>query len=160
IEVVEHHLGHFATAQLDHHAHAVLVGLVTQLADALEFLFLDQLGDALDQLGLVYLVRQLVDDDLLPAADLVDILDLAAGTHVNAATAGAVGLDDTGTAIDDAGGGEVRTGKVLHQLVDGDIRIGDHRQTAVDHLGEVVRRDRSEERRAGKQRRYRGRRAR
>src|SRR5690606_36676877 len=71
----------------------------------------------------------------------VDILDLAAGTHVNAATAGAVGLDDTGTAIHDAVGGEVRARNVLHQLVDGDMRIGDHRQTAVDHLGDVVRRD-------------------
>src|SRR5690606_7804989 len=141
VQVVEDDLGHLATTQLDDHTHAVLVGLVAQLADALELLFLDQLGNTLDQLGLVNLVGQLVDDDLLAAPDLVDILDFAAGPDIDTTPAGLVGLDDSRTAIDDAGGGEVRARYVFHQLVDGDIRIGDDRQTAIDHLGQVVRRN-------------------
>src|SRR5690606_11011972 len=141
VQVVEDDLGHLATTQLDDHTHAVLVGLVAQLADALELLFLDQLGNTLDQLGLVNLVGQLVDDDLLAAADLVDILDFAAGPDIDTTPAGLVGLDDSRTAIDDAGGGEVRARYVFHQLVDGDIRIGDDRQTAIDYLGQVVRRN-------------------
>jgi hypothetical protein len=38
--------------------------------------FFDQLGDLLDQTRLVQLVRQLGDDDLLAATDLVDVFDL------------------------------------------------------------------------------------
>lgn len=104
VEVVEDHLRHFATAQLDHDAHAVLVGLVTQLGDAFELLLFHQLGDLLDQAGLVQLVWQFGDNDLLATTDLVDVLDRRAGAHVNAATAGAVGFDDTGATVDDRGG--------------------------------------------------------
>ena len=44
VEVVEDDLRDLAAAQLHHHAHAVLVGLVPQLGDPLDALFLDQLG--------------------------------------------------------------------------------------------------------------------
>ncbi|MNZ23668.1 hypothetical protein D3C78_407870 [compost metagenome] len=141
VEVVEHHLRHLAATQLDDHAHAVLVRLVAQLADALELLLLDQLGDLLDQARLVQLVGQLGDHQLLAAADLVDVLDLDAGAHVDASTAGAVGLDDAGATVDDPRGGEVRAGDVVHQLVDGQLGVVDQRQAAVDHLAQVVRRD-------------------
>ena len=62
-QVVQHHFGDFAALELDDHAHAVLVGLVAQVGDALDFLVADQLGDALDQARLVHLVGQLGDDD-------------------------------------------------------------------------------------------------
>ncbi len=141
VEVVEDHLRHFATTQLDHDAHAVLVGLVTQLGDAFELLLFHQLGDLLDQASLVQLVRQLGDDDLLAAANLVDVFDGGAGAHVNAATAGAVGFDDAGTTVDDRGGREVRTRDVLHQLIDGQLGIVDEGQATVDDFTKVVRRD-------------------
>ena len=67
VEVVEHDLGHFAALELDHHAHAVLVGLIAQLRDAFDLLVAHQLGDALEQPRLVHLVRQLGDDDRLTA---------------------------------------------------------------------------------------------
>src|SRR3546814_1157740 len=67
VEVVEHHLGLVAALDLDVDAHVVLVGLVAQLADALELLFLDQVGDLLDQPRLVHLVRDLGDDDRFAA---------------------------------------------------------------------------------------------
>ena len=76
-EVVEHHLGDFAALQLDDDAHAVLVGLVAQLGDAVDFLVAHQLGDALEQARLVHLVRQLGDDDGLAPADLVDVFEIA-----------------------------------------------------------------------------------
>ena len=68
-EVVEHHFGDFAALELDDDAHAVLVGLVAQVGDAVDFLVARQLGDALDQPRLVHLVRQFGDDDgLAPPA--------------------------------------------------------------------------------------------
>ena len=45
-EVVEDDLGDFAALQLDHHAHARLVGLVAQVGDAFELLLAHQLADA------------------------------------------------------------------------------------------------------------------
>ncbi len=72
-QVVQHHVRQLAAAQFDDDAHAVLVGLVPQLADALDLLVAHQLSDLLDQPGLVHLVRQLGDDDGL-AAPVVDLL--------------------------------------------------------------------------------------
>src|SRR5262249_32549406 len=104
-QVVQQHVGHRVAAHFDDHAHAVLVGLVAQLGDALDRLLLDQLGDLLDQPRLVDLVRQLADDDRL--ATVLVGLDIGLGAHQDAAATGLVRLDDAGGAVDDAGGREV-----------------------------------------------------
>src|SRR5690606_9782521 len=140
VQVVEHHFRHFTLAQLDNDAHAVLVGLVTQLGNALDLLFLDQLGDLLDQPRLVHLVRNLGNDDGLLATTL-HILDFCTGTGVDTATAGAIRLHDAGATVDDAGGGEIRALDVFHQLIDGQLAVLDQRQTAIDHFAQVVRRN-------------------
>ena len=59
--------GDLAALELDHDAHAVAVGLVAQVGDALDLLLAHQLGDALDQPRLVDLVGDLGDDDRLRA---------------------------------------------------------------------------------------------
>ena len=139
VEVVQHDLGGFAALDLDVDAHAVLVGLVAQLADAFELLFLHQLGDLLDQPRLVDLVRDLGDDDRLAA--VVRDLDLGLGAHAHAAAAGAIGHVDAADAVDDAGRGEIRARDVLHQAIDVDLRLVEQRDRRVDHFREVVRRD-------------------
>ena len=139
IQIIEHHFGHFATTQLDNHAHAVLIRLVAQLRDTFNLLLFDQLGDLFDQTCLVQLVRQLVNDDLLTTTHLVDVFNFAAGPHVYTATAGVVGLYDTGTAIDNARSREVWAGDMLHQIIDGHIRVGDQGQATVNHFRQVMR---------------------
>ena len=139
-EVVDHHLAGLAALDLDHHPQAVLVGLVTQLGDALDLLVLHEFGDLLDQPRLVHLVGQLVDDDVV-ATGLVVMLDGVAGAHVDAPAAGAIGLEDAGTAVDDAAGGEVRAGNMLDQVVDAQGIVVDQRQAGVDDLAHVVGRD-------------------
>ena len=106
VEVVEDDVRDLAALQLDHDAHAVLVGLVAQLRDALDQLAAHQVGDALEQPRLVHLVRQLGDDDRL-AAVRVDLLDLGLRPHDDAAAAGRVGVVDLARAVDDAGGREI-----------------------------------------------------
>ena len=140
IEIVQHHLAGLAAAQLDHHAQAVLVRLVAQLRDALDALFLDQLGDLLDQPRLVQLVGDLGDDDGVATARVVGD-HLGARPHVDAPAPGAVGLDDAQAAVDDAAGREVRARDDLDQVVDLERRVVDQRQAGPDHLAEVVRRD-------------------
>src|SRR5690606_32576975 len=140
VQVVQHHFRHFTLTQLNDDAHAVLVGLITQLGNTLDLLFLDQLGDLLDQACLVHLVRNFGNDDGLLATTL-HVLDLGAGTGIDATTAGAIGLHDTGTAIDDAGGGEIRALDVVHQFINGQLAVLDQRQAAIDDFAQVVRRN-------------------
>ena len=140
VEVVQDDVGVLAALELDDDAHAVLVRLVAQLRDALDQLAAHQVRDAFEQAGLVHLVWQLGDDDRL-AAVVVDLLDLGAGTHHDAAASGGVGAEDFAGAVDDAGRREIRARDQLHELRDRDRRVVDQRDAAVDHLAQVVRRD-------------------
>ena len=63
VELVEHDLGLRAALEFDDDAHAVAIGFVAYVADVVDDFVVDQLGDALDELGLVYLVRNLGDND-------------------------------------------------------------------------------------------------
>ncbi len=90
VELVEHDLRLGAALELDDDAHAVAVALVAHVADVVDDLFVDQLGDALDELGLVHLVGNLGDDDGL--LFLGQVLGGHAGAHHEAAAAGLVGL--------------------------------------------------------------------
>ena len=49
VEVVEDDLRHLAALQLDDDPHAVAIGLVAQVGDALDRLLAHQIGDPLDQ---------------------------------------------------------------------------------------------------------------
>ena len=140
VEIVQHNLAGLAALDLDDDAHAVLVGLIAQGADALDLLLFDQLGDLLDQASLVHLIGDLVNDDGLATGLLVH-LHFSLGPHIDGAATGTVRLHDAGTAVDDAAGGEIRAGDMGHQLVNGEVAVFDQRQATVDNLGEVVRRD-------------------
>ena len=65
-EVVEHLVRVEVALDLDVDAHPVAVGLVAQVGDAVDPLLLDEVGDLLEQRGLVHLVGQLGDDDRHP----------------------------------------------------------------------------------------------
>ncbi len=64
-ELIEHDVGDGVALQLDDDAHAVAIGLVAQIADALDALLAHQLGDLLDQRRLVDLIGDLGDDQRL-----------------------------------------------------------------------------------------------
>ena len=64
-ELVEHDVGDRVALQLDDDAHAVAVGFVAQVGDALDALLAHQLGDLLDQRRLVDLIGNLGDDQRL-----------------------------------------------------------------------------------------------
>ena len=140
VEIVQHNLAGLAALDLDNDAHAVFIRLIAQGTDALDLLLFDQLGDLLDKPCLVHLIGDLVNDDGLATRLLVHF-HLGLGPHIDGAATGPVGLHDAGAPIDDAAGGEIRAGDIGHQLVNGEGAILDQRQTAVDYLGEVVRRN-------------------
>ena len=150
VEVVENDLRHLGALQLDDDAHAVAIGFVTQIGDALDRLLADQVGNPFDQLRLVDLIRDLGEDDRLPVALLVGF-DRVPGAHHDRAAAGHVGLDGALAADDLPRGREVGRRNQAHQipqLLGGaqpraglrEMRVLDQPHAAVDDLAEVVRR--------------------
>ncbi len=139
--------------ELDVDAHAVAVGLVAQVADPVDPLVLDQLGDLLEEARLVDLVRELGHDDRRPVA--LDLLERDLGAHHDPAAAVGVHLADRVDrlplagqrvalaleAVDRAAGREVGAVDELAQVVGGEFGIVDHGDRRVDDLAEVVRRD-------------------
>ena len=105
VELVEDDLRLGTALELDDDAHAVAVALVAHVADVVDDLFVDQLGDALDEDVFVDLVGDLADDDRLAA--LAEVLRSALGAHQEAAAAGLVGLRDAALAVNESAGGEV-----------------------------------------------------
>ena len=152
-QVVQHPVRIGVALDLDVDAHAVAVRLVAQVGDALDLLGADQLGDLLEQGGLVHHVRQLGDDDRHPAVagllegDLGPDDDPAAavGVHLADRVDGLVlagdGVAAGLVAEDRAAGREVRAGDVLAEVVRGQLRVVDEGSGGVADLAEVVRRD-------------------
>jgi hypothetical protein len=85
-ELVEDRLGLLAALQLDDDA-GVLVGLVAQVADALDRLLGNEFGDLQDEGGPVDVVGDLGDDDLL--APVLHLLGVGAAADADDALAGA-----------------------------------------------------------------------
>jgi hypothetical protein len=152
-QVVQHLVRVGFALDLDVHPHAVAVGLVAQVADPVDPLVLDELGDLLEERRLVHLVGQLADDDRHPvAADLFERHlsphhDATAPMRVHLAD-GVDGLpfpgDDVALlleAVDRPAGREVRSLDVLAQSIGGDVRIVDDRHRRVDDLAQVMRRN-------------------
>ncbi len=145
-QVVENDLGDGVALELDHQADAGLARLVAEVGDLRDAPVLNDLGDLLDQaravvapVALGHLVGQLGDDDRLLAPP--DVLGVGLALHDDPAPAGLVGVLDPLPALDDPARGEVGALDVLHEPGDVDERVVDEGHHAVDHLGEVVRRD-------------------
>ena len=135
----KHHLGVGVLFQLDDHPHAVAVGLIPNVGDALQALVLHLVGHVLDEQALVDLVGDLGDDDA--GAAVAELLQLVPGTDDHTAPAGGVGRPDARPAHDDALCGEVGALDVLHQVVEIRLRVIQHAHGGVDDLPQVVGRD-------------------
>ena len=139
-QIIDDHFAGLTALDLNHHAQAIFIRLIAQLSNAFDFLLFNQLGDLLNQPGLVHLIRQLSDDNVI-AAGFIVVLDGMARAHVNTSTASAVSIENARTPVDDPPGGEIRTGDVLHQIIHRERVVVDERQATVDHFPHVVRRD-------------------
>jgi len=126
-------------AQLDDDAHPLAVALVAKVGDSVHLAVLDQVGDLLDELALVHLVRDFGDHQRLTA--LGELLDGHPRPQLEDAATGAVRLADPRPAVDERGGGEVGSGDERHQFVDGGLGVFDEMDQGVDHLAQIVGRD-------------------
>ena len=139
IQIVQHHLGIDVLLQLDDDPHAVPVALVADVADPLQLLVPHQVGDLFHQLGLVHHIGDFRHHN--PAAVAGHFLDIGPAAHGDFSVAGIIGLPDSRAAQNQPSGGEIRPLDMLHQILNGAVRIVDHADDAVDHLRQIVRRN-------------------
>ena len=74
VELIDDHARDCTTLELDHNT-CGLGGLITQVSDAINCLFSNQLGDTHHQRGTIHIVWNRGDDDLLLALGLDDFGD-------------------------------------------------------------------------------------
>src|SRR4029078_9391936 len=97
-ELVENDLGRCVSLQVDDDPHALAIGLVANVRDALDALVLGRFGDLLNQAVLADLVRDFGEDDRAPVA--ASFLDMMARAKHDRAAPGSVGAADAGEAED------------------------------------------------------------
>ena len=139
VELVEDDVRVRVAAQVDDDAHAAAVRLIVERRDALDLLVAHELRDALDELCLVHLVRQLRHDDARLAVR--ERLDAGIRAHLDDASARRIGAPDTLAAEDEARRREIRALDDLHEILDRRLRMVDEHERAVDDLTHIVRRD-------------------
>ena len=144
IEVVQHHLGHGVTLDLDDDAQAhPVAGLVLDVGDAGQLALAHLVGNRGDEVVVVDLIRQFGDDDRGAAPGV--LFDFHDAAHPDRTAAGGVGIDDALGPDDQAGGGEVRALDPFDHRREGGLLVGvEVLQAPVDRLGQlaqVVRRD-------------------
>ena len=124
---------------LEHHHDArlrVAAGVVLDVGDVRDAVVAAGLDDLLDEVRLHHLVGDLVDDDGVARAVLLEV-HLAA--HRDAAAPGGVGLHDAAAAHDASAGREVRPRHPLEEFLEPDGGVVDGGHDGVAHLAQVVR---------------------
>ncbi len=141
VELVEDDVWVGVFFEVDHDADRLFeIALVADAGDAGDFAFVGQLGDFLDHRVAGLLVGDVVDDD--PHAARLALVDRCFRADDDRAAAGFVTFPDRVLAADNAAGGEVGSGDVLHEFADGDVRIVEQRHNAAANFAQVVGRDR------------------
>ena len=145
VQLVQHDLVLGSPLQPDHDPHSVAIALVAELIprNVGDDAFRHQLGDALDQLRLVHLVRYLGDDDRLPSAR--DVLQLRPRPHDEASASRLIALRNRRLPENRPARREVRPQHMLQTQREVRAvvlrRLRQHRNRRVQHLGQVVRRN-------------------
>ena len=135
-EIIQHHLRIGVLFQLNDHAHTVPIRLVPEVGNAVNALVLHLVGNGFDQLTLVHLVGQLGNNDSRPV--LAEFLELGLCPDDHLAAARGISCPNAAAAHDNAAGGEVRAGNVLHQIGQCAFRVIQHADAGIDDLFQVV----------------------
>ncbi len=140
-EVGGHELGVGLCLELEHDAHFV-GGLVTDRGDLRQLPFFHQAKELLQQTRLVHEIGDGGEDDGLLASGQFLHFILAAVS--DAAGAGFVNLKQLFFCVQDlAAGRKVRSLNELEEVLGIEVGIVDQRSQSVDHLADVVRRERA-----------------
>ena len=104
-----------AFLEFDHHADAVPVRFIPNVGNAFHAFLLHQLGNFLQQLGLVHLVRNFGHDDARPVPLFIRF-HVRPGADGQQPSPVFIGVFDALRAIDESGRGKIRTRDHAHQV--------------------------------------------
>ena len=135
--MIQHYLGRRVPPHIYNYSHTLAVRVVVDICNAVYALILYKVRYALDKLGLINLIGYL-RHDYLGAPGLFLLLYLRPGAHHYLAAPSGVGRPDAAAAHDYTAGGEVRAFDMLHQIIEGGIRVVYHAADPVQHLVYVV----------------------
>ena len=140
VELIEHDVGVGIALELEDQPHRLLeITLVADRRDALDAVFIHELGDLLLDRIAGLLIRNLRDHD--PAAVLAELLDMCPGPQRDRAPARQIAAHERLAAHHDAAGREVGARHDFQDLGHRRGRIVDQLHERPAHLAEVVRRD-------------------
>ena len=144
VELIQDDIRVGITTQIDAYAHALAARLIGKVRDSVDSLILNQLGNLLDQTGLIDHIRKLCDNN--PALAVRKSLDLRDRAGSDLAAAGRVGLLDSAGSEDRAPCRKIRAFYDLKKLLDRRILIPvdlvvDDAHDRIDRLTQVMRRD-------------------
>src|SRR5690606_15740887 len=139
VELVQHHARNGIALQFHHDAHAILVGLVTDFADAFQLLVAHECNDVHHELRAVHLVRDFRYHDAGATRGFL-FLDYGTGAHNDSPAPGFLVVLDPLATVNEATRGEVRALDELADLRMRKIRILQQRNESAYHLTQVVRR--------------------
>ena len=138
-ELVEHHFVHGVAPKLDDHPHAVTVGFVAKIGNALDLLVADHFGDLFHHPRLVHLVGDFADDDGLAVA--AQRFDLGAPAHDHRTAPAMERAVDAGATVNDAAGREIGAGDAFHELIHGGLRVVEQKTAGIDDFAEIMGRN-------------------
>ena len=137
VQVVQHYHRLRAGSQLDYDTHALAVGLVSNLGNALKPLVLRQAGNLLHERGFVHLIGQL-GNDYLHAVGAAHRLYLSLRPHDNLAAPCRVCVANAFTSHDSRAGREVGSRHMLHQILDRGVGTVDEVNDGVADFRRIV----------------------
>ncbi|VTR65876.1 putative Val start codon [Desulfosarcina cetonica] len=136
-ELIDNHAGHLVFFHGHGDAHAAPVGLVAHEPESLDHLVLHQLGNLLNQSGLVHLIGNLGHHDgFLPG--LLVFLHIHHGPHAHDTATGFVGITNALQALNHPTGGKIRAGDKRHQFTAGNLGSVNQGLDALDDFGKIV----------------------
>src|SRR3989338_6144495 len=138
IEVVEYFLGEGVLFQINNDAQSLSVGLVSNVANALNLFFFDELRDFYDQFRFVDLIGDGRNDDLILSLFFFGYFGLSAINH--SSPAGGVGLMDFVFIKNKAAGRKVRTLNEFNQVLGRGFGVAYQVRGRVNYFVKVMRR--------------------
>ena len=137
-ELVQHHIGVEVALHINDDTHTLAVALVIGVADTLNLVFVDQIGNIPDEFCLVHAIGYLADNNLVVG---ITRLNLSLCTHDNTSATSFIGVANTLHTINICTCGEVWSRNILHQTGHIDIGIVNIGYTTVNTLAQVMRGD-------------------
>lgn len=138
VELVEDDVGVGVAFDVDDDSDAVTITVILDIGDAGDAVFLDGVGDFLNETDLLLHVGDFGDDDFL---SIFFFFDLALGAKGDGASAGAVAFDDSAAAANDSAGGEVGSGDAGEEIGQGCRGVIEKEFDATSEFSDVVWRD-------------------